>query len=42
MAAQNQRNRTIDGQCLECLVNEFEEEFSPNRPGFETAHVPHA
>jgi hypothetical protein len=25
MAAQDRRNRTMDGQCLECLVNEFEE-----------------
>jgi hypothetical protein len=27
MAAQNRRNRTMDGQCLEYLVNEFEERF---------------
>jgi hypothetical protein len=27
MAAQNRRNRTMDDQRLECLVDEFEERF---------------
>jgi hypothetical protein len=41
MAAQNRQNRTMDDQCLECIVNEFEERFQsePARLGDSTCTI---